>query len=88
MGSESEYLLLEELSIGDVIIGSHMNPNWDTEYTVTGFSGNNLRVVNVWDNRRGRDDSLIGGNSYRFRVKQPEFLQYDPKQAGDTDDDI
>lgn len=82
----SEYLLLEELQIGDVLIGSNVNPNWDREYTVTGLPNVGSRIVYV-RNSRGIPDSLIGANGYKFRVKHRAF-QYNPDQTGDTEDDI
>lgn len=86
MGSEGEYLLLEELKLGDVIIGSHINPNWDLEYTVTQLPIGPSRVILTISNR-GREESLMGLSGYRFRVKERLF-QYNPNQCGDTDDDI
>ncbi|QIG69402.1 hypothetical protein EVB79_032 [Rhizobium phage RHph_N3_13] len=83
---EFEFLSLEELQIGDVLIGSNVNSNWDREYTVTLLPSVGSRIVYV-RNSRGMPDSLIGARGYKFRVKHRAF-KYNPDQTGDTDDDI
>ncbi len=95
--SEGIFIPLEELQVGDVVIGSNIRARWDREYIVTSPPDVWQRRISVTENnpkvdtesilRMKASEMLYGELGYKFHVKNRMF-KYDPKQAGDTDDDI
>lgn len=89
---DSVFIPLEELQVGDVIVGSNIRTRWDREYIVTSPPDVWQRRVSVAENnpevyKTKASENLYGDPGYKFHVKNRMF-KYDPTQAGDTDDDI
>lgn len=90
---DTEILTMRELQVGDVIVGSYITPLWDNQYTVVSLPDKDDPCPDVFQviGSDGRMATLWGGlqgdGEYRFNVKSRQY-KYDPKQAGDTDDDI